>query len=574
MFMDRKTVIAFILIGLVIIFYPLYVELITGGRGTLQRAPTGQHIDTLTSVKKGEGAIPIPEGVESTLVSKEKKEALAETVPLISADTLAKEKLVEVETNLYKAFFSSKGGNLIRFVLKKFNYSRDGNIQLIPQDDVGALDLEFPQKGIDFKDYNFSFDKKNIFCNEKIKIDTLEFILKGENGLSVIKRYIFYHDKYNFDLELEINGLSNSNLGRQYQLSFNPGLSVTEKNQKEDLSFFAGYSLLGDELVKLDHFKQEKGDSVGILDEARSGKTRWVATRSKYFLASIVPLSKDGSGFLAKGTRIFSTVNNVTSENKRIGVAIEMEIDKDEILKEKFMVYLGPVDYKILKSYNLGLENTVNLGWKIIRPFSILILWIFTSLYKIVANYGLVIIIFTILMKALFHPLTHKSVMATAKMQEIQPLIEQLKEKYKKDPQRLNQEMMKIYKEHGVNPFGGCLPLLFQMPLFYALFVVCRSTIELRGAKFVFWLEDLSQMDPYYVLPIIMSIAMFWQQKITIKDPKQMALVYIMPLIFFFMFKSFPAGLTLYWTFFNILSLAEQYYIKWKTKPSPVPISK
>jgi YidC/Oxa1 family membrane protein insertase len=128
----------------------------------------------------------------------------------------------------------------------------------------------------------------------------------------------------------------------------------------------------------------------------------------------------------------------------------------------------------------------------------------------------------------------------------------------------MNQEMMKLYKEHGVNPLGGCLPLLLQMPLFYGLFVIFRSTIELRGAEFFWWLKDLSQKDPYYILPLIMSIAMFWQQKITLKDPKQKAMVYLMPVLFFFLFKSFPAGLTLYWTLYNILSLIEQYYLKAK----------
>jgi YidC/Oxa1 family membrane protein insertase len=152
-------------------------------------------------------------------------------------------------------------------------------------------------------------------------------------------------------------------------------------------------------------------------------------------------------------------------------------------------------------------------------------------------------------------------------MQDLQPKMAALKEKYKKDPQRMNQEIMKLYKDEKVNPFGGCLPLLLQMPLFYGLFVVFRSTIELRGAKFIFWLNDLSQMDKYYILPVIMAVTMFWQQKMTIKDPKQMAMVYMMPILFFFLFKSFPAGLTLYWTFFNILSLIEQYYIKSKTKP-------
>ena len=150
------------------------------------------------------------------------------------------------------------------------------------------------------------------------------------------------------------------------------------------------------------------------------------------------------------------------------------------------------------------------------------------------------------------------------KMQELQPKLAQLKERYKKEPARLNQETMKLYKQAGVNPLGGCLPLIFQMPIFYALFVVFRSTIELRGAKFAFWLSDLSQKDPYYVLPIIMAGTMFWQQKITIKDPKQAMLVYFMPILFFFFFYNFPAGLTLYWTVFNILSLVETYYFKHK----------
>jgi YidC/Oxa1 family membrane protein insertase len=212
----------------------------------------------------------------------------------------------------------------------------------------------------------------------------------------------------------------------------------------------------------------------------------------------------------------------------------------------------------------MDLDRMVNLGWKIIRPFSIGILWFFVNLHKIIPNYGLVIIVFTILIKVVFHPLTHKSTKATLKMQELQPKLAQLKEKLKKDPARLNQETMKMYKQSGVNPLGGCLPLLFQMPIFYALFVVFRSTIELRGARFAFWLTDLSQKDPYYVLPIIMAGTMFWQQKITIKDPKQAMLVYLMPIMFFFFFYNFPAGLTLYWTVFNALSLIETYYFKHK----------
>jgi YidC/Oxa1 family membrane protein insertase len=291
-----------------------------------------------------------------------------------------------------------------------------------------------------------------------------------------------------------------------------------------------------------------------------------VATRSKYFLASLVPLSKAGSGFKAEGIREVKYLQNKKLEKKKISVSLEIPISGDS-LQDRFMVYIGPIDYHVLKNYKIGLENLVDLGWKIIKPFSLAVLWVFVNLHKVIPNYGLVIIVFTILIKILFHPLTHKSVTSAAKMQNLQPKMAALKEKYKKDPQRMNQEIMKLYKDEKVNPFGGCLPLLLQMPLFYGLFVVFRSTIELRGANFIFWLNDLSQMDKYYVLPVIMAVTMFWQQKMTIKDPKQMAMVYMMPILFFFLFKSFPAGLTLYWTFFNILSLIEQYYIKSKTKP-------
>lgn len=395
------------------------------------------------------------------------------------------------------------------------------------------------------------------------------------NGSIITKRYIFSHNHYNFDLHIGIQGIKDLNPGRQYILGWESGVGVTETNRKEDLSYFEAYAMMGEELVKEKKFQRPKGSDTGILKEERSGNTQWAATRSKYFMATLVPLSREGSGFVAEGIQTRTQIEDEILEDKRIGVAIEMSIPAQDAFQDSFMVYVGPIDYRTLKSYNIGLDKIVNLGWKYIRPFSIFVLWLFVNLYKVFANYGVVIIIFTGLMKVIFHPLTHKSVKAQTKMQEVQPLINELREKYKKDPQRLNQEIMKLYKEYKVNPFGGCLPLLLQMPLFWALFTICRSTIELRQANFIFWLNDLSQMDPYRILPIIMAATMFWQQKITIKDPKQKAMVYFMPILFFFFFQSFPAGLTLYWTFFNIFSLIEQYYIKWQGRAQPaVVISK
>jgi YidC/Oxa1 family membrane protein insertase len=558
---DKRTIIGFILIALIIIFYPAYMNWITGGKKA-QKPPIQRKTVTDTT-----------QGIAPPLVEEKKAESQGGVSPekferkagvLVPADTTLTEKDITVDTKLYTAKFTTKGGELKSFVLKKFQYSEGGEIELLPSETKPSLNLIFPDSDLYLSMFNFAVDKEKLLIYKTTPTGTVEFTLNTESGIQIIKRYNFYNDRYDFDLEFEINNLNQLDLGRKYLFVWSSGLKSTEKNRSEDLSYFSAYSMMGTELAEIKSFQQPKGAEVGIMQESGSGETKWVAERTKYFVAALVPISRNGSGFIASGQRLVEFKDKTRFETKNISVSLEMPLEKGISLKDKFMIYVGPIDYHTLKSYKVGLESIVNLGWKIIRPFSIGILWLFVSLHKVIPNYGVVIILFTILIKIAFHPLTHKSTKATLKMQELQPKLAELKEKYKKDPARLNQETMKLYKQAGVNPLGGCLPLLFQMPIFYALFVVFRSTIELRGAKFVFWLKDLSQMDPYYVLPIVMAITMFWQQKISIKDPKQAALVYLMPIMFFFFFFKFPAGLTLYWTMFNILSLIETYYFKQK----------
>jgi YidC/Oxa1 family membrane protein insertase len=553
---DKRTIIAFILIALIIIFYPVYMDWITGGKKA-QKPPVQREIPTDTTQQIApplveEGKVVPTQGVEQKVGV------------LMPTNTTLEEKIIEVDTKLYTAKFTTQGGELKSFVLKKYQYSEGGEIELLPSDTPPSLNLFFPDSNLSLSAFNFQVDKDTLLLDEATSTGTIDFTLNTSSGARIIKRYIFNNDRYDFDLEFEIINQSQLDLGRKYLLVWSSGLRSTEKNRSEDLSYFSAYSMMGTELAETKSFQQPKGAEVGILQEAGSGETKWVATRTKYFVVSLVPISRTASGFIASGQRWVEFRGKEKFETKNISVSLEMPTEKGTSFKDKFMIYIGPIDYLTLKSYKIGLENIVNLGWKIIRPFSIAILWLFVNLHKVIPNYGVVIILFTILIKIAFHPLTHKSTKATLKMQELQPKLAELKEKYKKDPARLNQETMKLYKQAGVNPLGGCLPLLFQMPIFYALFVVFRSTIELRGAKFVFWLKDLSQMDPYYVLPIVMAITMFWQQKITIKDPKQAALVYLMPIMFFFFFFKFPAGLTLYWTMFNLLSLIETYYFKHK----------
>jgi YidC/Oxa1 family membrane protein insertase len=196
-------------------------------------------------------------------------------------------------------------------------------------------------------------------------------------------------------------------------------------------------------------------------------------------------------------------------------------------------------------------------------------------MYPYFYNYGVVIIIFSIILKVLFYPLTAKSYSAAKDMQKLQPLMAELKVKYKNDPQTLNKETMKLYKEQKINPLGGCLPMLPQMPIFFALFKVFDNSIEFRQAGFVWWLDDLSRKDPTFVLPLVMGATMFIQQKMStnVMDEKQKIMLYTMPIIFTFIFMSLSSGLILYYTVFNILSIVQQYLINRaeKTAKAAVP---
>jgi YidC/Oxa1 family membrane protein insertase len=245
-------------------------------------------------------------------------------------------------------------------------------------------------------------------------------------------------------------------------------------------------------------------------------------------------------------------------------------------------MYMGPIDFDVLKSLGRGLEKNVDLGHKYFRPVSGAVLWSLLKLHKVIPNYGLVIIVLSIFTKVLFYRLTHKSFKSMRDMQALQPRLQALKEKYKNDRQKISQETMKLYKEAGVNPLGGCLPMLLQMPVFIALFNVLRNTIELRQAPFVGWINDLSQQDVLFrlpvalpilgsavsVLPIAMGASMLLQSRIggSIAGPESSAaqskmLQYMLPIVFTVLFYSMPSGLVIYWIVNTVLSVGQQYYI-------------
>jgi YidC/Oxa1 family membrane protein insertase len=473
---------------------------------------------------------------------------------------------VLVETPLYAATFSTMGGVLKSFRLYEYLSSDKEPVELVPEADslpLGLALLLTTGGRIDLSEAVFASSAGSFDVGARSEA-SLTFSLVTAEGLNVRKTCRFRGDSYAMGIEISVTGPGSETV-RAVELGWRSGLSTTEVRRSDDLRNFAVVSLTGEGLVKYDLGKVKKREHIPIADVA------WSGLKTKYFFAGMVP----------QGDR--PVVANAFPRGED---AIGMVLEADRVGQEsqQFMLYVGPLDYEILKELGSGLEKAVDFGWKWIQPLSKLVFRFMLIVHKGVPNYGLVIILLSALTKVLFWPLTQKSFKSMRGMQKLQPELAALKEKYKNDPQRLNKAMMELYREHGVNPVGGCLPLLLQMPVFISLFNVLSKTIELRGAGFVWWIKDLSAPDvvatlPFSlplignavsVLPILMGIAMFVQQKMSATDPKQAAMTYMLPIIFTIFFFRFPSGLVLYWLVNNILTIGHQYLMARADTPTSV----
>ena len=302
---------------------------------------------------------------------------------------------------------------------------------------------------------------------------------------------------------------------------------------------------------------------------ADRGDLSWAGVSNQYFFLAVAP-AEEGHYSL----ELYPNHADDAFRWERYSFRVGARLHGSGIVRT--VVYAGPLDYEELGTYGLELEQGIDLGWPIIRDISRVLLIVFLAAHVYIPNYGWVLILFALAIKTLVYPLTHKSYESMGKMQALQPKIAALREKFKNDNQRLSQATMKLYKEEGVNPLGGCLPMVLQMPIFFALYRLFYN-IELRQAPFVFWIEDLSRPEEImvagfglHVLPVLMSVSMFVQQKMTMKDPKQAMLVYMMPAFLLFIFWSLPSGLVLYWTVFNILQIGQQLLVnRYKVAPKP-----
>ncbi len=584
---NRSAFIGIFLIILVTFTMPYMMQLITGE--PMQKPPSDIVADSLRkeaapATKQAARAIPdekvpaVPQ--KASLREMAQPDTMPVTLPGIISDST--EKRITIESDIVKAVISNRGGGkLLYWELKKHKYYEGGNVNLIvPPGDApfsgNGLNMTLVDKDgveIDLNKLLLQSDWQN---GQTIRLDkenptvTLRAELPVKGG-KIVKESTFYYDRYAIDVVTRFENLPAFMGNRWYSFNWERGLPSTEENKTDDYSYARAYLMLGDELENLD-VSEDVTEKV-----EKSGRINWTAIRNKYFLAAIIPHIQDDISVTLTADAFNGGDYIIKVFEAYLGIGFP--VPASQTYADSFTVYLGPMSISDLSRMDVGLEDLVmNRDWyeELFRPISRwIVLPAFTALHEFIPNYGFVIIIFSILVKLLLHPLTKRSYESMSKMQIISPKMTELREKYKNDPQRLNSEMMKLYKEHGVNPLGGCLPMLLQMPLLFALFIVFRSTIQLRGEPFIGWITDLSRPDtlalPFslpllgdsiHVLPFLMGLTMIWQSRMTVTDPKQKAMTYFMPVFLIFIFYSLPSGLNLYYAVFNLLSMVQTKMIK------------
>ncbi len=573
--MDRNSIIGFVLIFVIVVGWMYYEQ---SQYKPPQKDPKS---DTILpkSIEPNQAENKIIDKVEDQNIKSDSLMKINKYGRFFSQFSEGKERIINIENELLRARISSKGGKILRWELKNFKKWDKVPTQLI-RDNNGDYSINFVTYDgakIDSRDLYFKLVEDvpdSIFINKDQSV-TLTFEIEPEIGRKIIKKLTFYNDKYIFDSEIITENMETIiPVNRGYNLVWNSGLMYQEFNSVDESSDAHALAQLNGNVAELNADKDEPVETkeTGIIDFA--------GMKTKYFGVAIIPQpwqSFDGTvdlyGFRKK------LPNNGLKEIYTISFRVPI---REGVSKRKFRVYIGPLDYDIVSEY--GINNMVNLGWKYgIRQIGeYFMLPIFKFIHRFVPNYGVSIIIFAIIMKFLLYPLTIQQMRSAQKMQLLAPELEKIREKYKDDNLKQQQEIMKLYGDYGINPAGGCLPMLLQMPILIALWQLLRSSIDLRQSEFIWWIKDLSVPDEIINfgfsflgissisgLALLMGITMFFQQKLTITDPRQKGLIYIMPVMFTLMFSYFPSGLNLYYFMFNLLSIAHQVYINKFSKNRP-----
>ncbi|MBI3625634.1 MAG: membrane protein insertase YidC [Candidatus Rokubacteria bacterium] len=483
--------------------------------------------------------------------------------PKVERSPVVPQRTVSVEGPLFRATVGSEGGKLIEWVLR---YRGDKSMITPGTLGPGGLMLQRPRAGLETVAFNVK--EEQLVLGRDRPRGAVELSGQDAYGLRVTETLGFQSQDFHIEVALRLENRQGVPQAVEVSLPWSAPMKWPD-GQKEG---FQGQHPTRVVWLSRDEIRREELEKVA--DATNEG--RWIGLESEWYLAALIPLTPDFKVATLKGA----------SGSIQIALrATPPPLAPGQSWEGRALVYVGPKEYTRLKALGVGLEKTVHFGsflWVLpMEWLAVPILWLMNFFYRHIPNYGVAIILLTVITKILFYPLTVKSMVSMKAMQALQPQINALRAKYQKDPQRLQRETMELYRKHKVNPMGGCLPMVIQIPIFYALYVAFSLAVELQNAAFLcvgtmfgiaFWICDLAQHDPTYVLPILMGISMFIQQKMspTTADPRQAKIMLIMPVVFTFMFLNLPAGLVLYWFVSNVLQILQQYYMDRRARSAKV----
>jgi len=550
--MDNQKLILFVVLGLLsLMLWQSWVEY-----NSPPQQPVQIEGKTVAGKVLDKGAIPAtPE------MSPESPAPVTATTEVLSNSARSGEALT-IETDLLKVELNTYGAGVNKVWLRKYTVDIDHPDELFQLMSDTGKDIYTAQGGLLVQGREFPTHKTLFTASKKSYRlangeDTLEveLVWNSADGITYKKIYSFHRDSYTVDIKFRVlntsssvwNGYQYNQFERTQQKtkgSFNPSTMVPS---------YTGGAIYNEE----DKYRKIKFPDM--QDENLSFLTTdgWVGMLQHYFV---------GAWLLEEGREYEMFTNYLAGERYFIGYKTlePLSIQPGAAGELTTRIYMGPKETRRLKDVAPGLELTVDYGW--LTPISAPLYWLLEKIHLVVGNWGWAIIILTLLIKLAFYPLSAASHRSMANMRKMTPRIKTLKERHADDKQKLNQAMMKLYKEEKINPLGGCLPVLIQIPVFIALYWALLESVELRQAPWILWIRDLSAPDPYFVLPILMGASMLGQQLLSAvaMDPLQKKIMMAMPIVFTFFFLFFPSGLVLYWTVSNLLTIAQQYTINKK----------
>jgi YidC/Oxa1 family membrane protein insertase len=521
----------------------------------------------------GPTQLPQPQQKQAATTTTQPQTPQAALPPVLPSKVdLLTQKTWTIGDSLYSMKIIAQGARESSFELLKFKQELKTDsppMQMIRDTAYLPLDVELlSHKDLDLYRRPFTCDAPTeikIAHGEPARNIIFQTEIPGKVRLAKI--FTVQADSYAMDLEVQIQNLSAEKLSDQMGLSFYFKPYSESAKQSYNLSRLtfssngSNHDLSPKDFVKPDATPKPPYD--------------WVGYQDNFFIQAIIPLTQGGYQVIP------SEVNDETKHTqitRLVFLTDKFDLDPNESSSFKLRLYNGPKEIAALQEAGHDLTAAVDYGWFtfLAKPLLVVLRWF----YSFTHNYGIAIILLTIIIKLVFWPLTQKSYTSMQKMKKVQPKIQQIREKYKDDKEKLNQELMQVYKTHKVNPMGGCLPMALQIPVFFALYRMLNSAVELRHQPFWLWIHDLTapdrlnlgfsvdlpmigHLDGLPVLTILMGVTMFLQQKMTPSsgDPRQEKIMLIMPVMFTFFFINFPAGLVLYWFVNNILSIAQQYLI-------------